>query len=93
MTTPLYPTFCKRIDDTVDQLIQNQVTPWSFLTAGPPFRIKKFDGKEIAYQGIGFEGSEYRKNNRSLRRVQMGSDSSYQSFLAGRPSFGEVANA
>lgn len=57
MTTPLYPTFRKRIDDAVDQLIQNQVTPWSFLTAGPPFRVKKFDGKEIAYQGIGFEGS------------------------------------
>jgi hypothetical protein len=57
MTTPLYPTFRKRIDDATRQLIQRQVTPWAFLTAGPPFRVKQFDGREIAYQGIGFEGS------------------------------------
>lgn len=57
MTTPLYPTFRKRINDATEQLIQRQVTPWVFLTAGPPFRVKKFDGREIAYEGIGFEGS------------------------------------
>jgi hypothetical protein len=57
MTTPLYPTFRKRIDDALHLLIQNQVTPWSFLTAGPPFNSKYFDGKGIHYQGIGFEGS------------------------------------
>ena len=27
------------------------------MKAGPPFRIKSFDGREIAYRGIGFEGS------------------------------------
>ena len=57
MTTPLYPTFRKRVDDAFEQLIKQQVTPWSFLTAGPPFRIKAFDGREIAYQHLHFEGS------------------------------------
>jgi len=57
MTTPLYPTFIKRIDDATEELIQKQVTPWFFLTSGRPFRVKKFDGHEIAYEGIGFEGS------------------------------------
>lgn len=57
MTTPLYPTFRKRADDAVEQVIKQQVTPWSFLTAGPPFRVKTFDGRQIAYEGVGFEGS------------------------------------
>lgn len=57
MTTPLYPTFRKRVDDAVERIIKQQVTPWSFLTAGPPFRITMFDGKQIAYEGVGFEGS------------------------------------
>lgn len=57
MTTPLYPTFKKRIEDATEQLLQRQVTPWAFLTAGPPFRVRTFDGREIAYQGIRFEGS------------------------------------
>ena len=57
MTTPLYPTFRKRVDDVVEQIIKQQVTPWYFLTAGPPFRVKMFDGKQIAYEGVGFDGS------------------------------------
>jgi hypothetical protein len=57
MPTPLYPTFRKRVGDAVEQLIKQQVTPWSFMTAGPPFRIKLFDGREIAYQHLEFEGS------------------------------------
>lgn len=57
MPTPLYPTFSKRINDAFEQLIKQQVAPWVFMTAGPPFRIKAFDGREIAYQGIAFEGS------------------------------------
>ncbi len=57
MTSPLYPTFRKRVDDAIEHLIKQQVTPWSFLTAGPPFRIKSFDGRQIAYEGVGFEGS------------------------------------
>ena len=57
MPTPLYPTFRKRVGDAFEQLIKQQVTPWSFMKAGPPFRIKSFDRREIAYQGVGFEGS------------------------------------
>lgn len=57
MTTPLYPTFRKRIEDATARIIRDQVTPWVFLTAGPPFKVKQFNGREISYQGIGFEGS------------------------------------
>ncbi len=57
VTSPLYPTFSKRINDAVDLIIERQVTPWAFLTAGPPFRVERFDKRQIAYQGIGFEGS------------------------------------
>jgi hypothetical protein len=55
--TPLYPIFRKRVDDAIEQLIKQQVTPWASLPEGPPFRIKKFDGGEIAYAGVEFEGS------------------------------------
>lgn len=57
MTTPLFPTFQKRINDSFEQLDKKQVTPWAFMTAGPPFRIKTHDERQISYQGIGFEGS------------------------------------
>ncbi len=57
MTTPLYPTFKKRISDSVEQLLQKQVTPWAFLDSGKPFRIEKLDKLEICYEGVGFEGS------------------------------------
>ena len=57
MTTPLYPTFEKRIRDAIEQLIVQQVTPWSFMASGPPFRVKRFDGREIAYQNVLFDGS------------------------------------
>src|SRR5882672_3682848 len=57
MATPLYPTFRKRVADAFERLIEQHVTRWSFMTAGSPFRIKSFDGREIAYQGIEFEGS------------------------------------
>lgn len=57
MTTPLYPIFRKRIEDATERVIRDQVTPWAFLAAGPPFKVKQFSGREISYQGIGFEGS------------------------------------
>ena len=57
MTSPLYPLLAKFIEDEWVRLERNQITPWAFMTAGPPFRCKDFYGKEIAYQGIGFEGS------------------------------------
>lgn len=57
MPTPLYPTFRKRITDAFEQLDRQQVTPWAFMTAGPPFQVNRFDGTEVAYPGIKFEGS------------------------------------
>lgn len=57
MPTPLYPTFKKRVTDAFEQLIKQQVTPWSFMKAGPPFRVKAFDGRQIAYQHFEFDGS------------------------------------
>lgn len=57
MTTPLYPISRKRIEDATERIIRDQVTPWAFLTAGPPFKVKQFSGREISYQGIEFEGS------------------------------------
>jgi len=57
MTTPLYPTFQKRISDSFDQLIKNQVTPWVFLNTGKPMRVKTHDNRPISYEGVGFEGS------------------------------------
>lgn len=55
--TPLYPTLKKRINDGIDNLIRRQVIPWSFMTVGRPFRIARFDGSIVQYQGIEFEGS------------------------------------
>jgi hypothetical protein len=55
--TPLYPTFQKRVNDAVDLLIKQQVTPWMFMHSGHPLRVKKFDGSEISYAGIRFGGS------------------------------------
>jgi hypothetical protein len=57
VTTPLHPIFRKRIEDATEQIIRDQVTPWAFLTAGPPLKVKQFGGREISYQGIGFDGS------------------------------------
>lgn len=57
MSTPLYPIFRKRINDAFEQLIRQQVTPWVFIKAGPPFRINRFDGRQIAYEGIEFIGT------------------------------------
>jgi len=47
----------KLINDEWVRLDRDQITPWAFMTAGPPFRIKDFYGKQISYQGIGFDGS------------------------------------
>ena len=60
MTTPLYPTFRKRVDDAIQLLISRQVTPWAFFNSGHPLRVKDFNQRDIAYEGIGFEGSPQR---------------------------------
>ena len=57
MTTPLYPAFEKRIDDSVDRILKNQIDPWVFFNTGYPLNLTGFDGRTIAYQGIEFEGS------------------------------------
>ena len=57
MTTPLYPTFQKRISDSFEQLIKKQVTPWAFLNSGKPMRVTTHDQRQISYEGAGFEGS------------------------------------
>ena len=49
--------FQKRVNDAIKALIKKQVTPWVFMTTGRPFHIKRLDGTDIAYHGIGFEGS------------------------------------
>jgi hypothetical protein len=60
MCTPLFPTFEKRIKDAVGNLIQQQVTPWSFLMTTNGLKTKYFNGKDISYRGVGFEGSPRR---------------------------------
>jgi hypothetical protein len=57
MTSPLYSTFKKRVDDAIDKINKNQVTPWAFIGGGRSFRIQGFDGREISYDGIDFDGS------------------------------------
>ncbi len=57
MSTPLFPLLEKRISDNMQAIINSQVIPWVFMTSGKPFRIKRFDGREIAYEGLAFEGS------------------------------------
>lgn len=57
MTSPLHPTFRKRVADSIEQIITQQVVPWAFLNSGHPMRVTRFDGRQISYQGGGFEGS------------------------------------
>jgi hypothetical protein len=55
VTTPLLPTFEKRIADATDQILRKQVDPWLFMPQG--LSVTKFDGRPISYHGIKFEGS------------------------------------
>ena len=57
MTTPLYPSFEKRIDDAAIRLLREQVDPWAFFNAGYPVRLTTCDGRKVDLQGGGFEGS------------------------------------
>lgn len=57
MATPLYPLLEKIVDDAWERLDREKITPWFFMTAGPPFKVNDFYGKTISYQGIEFEGS------------------------------------
>ena len=55
MTTPLLPTFEKRIGDATDLILRRQVDPWLFMSVG--LSVTKLDGSPISYRGIKFEGS------------------------------------
>ncbi|WP_431049673.1 hypothetical protein [Roseateles sp. L2-2] len=55
MTTPLYPTFEKRIDDATTRIVTRQVEPWLFMNQG--LAVQRHDGRTIAYSGVHFDGS------------------------------------
>jgi len=57
LATPLYPTTQKRIVDASETIIATQVTPWGFLNAGVQVKVRRFDGRDISYTNIGFQGS------------------------------------
>lgn len=57
MASPLRPIFEKRIDDATHRIVEHQVMPWVFLNAGPKFSVRRFDGSEIAFHGVDFEGA------------------------------------
>lgn len=53
----LYPVIQKQLRDKFEILIQNQITPWSFIATTAGLKLKKFNGKLISYSGIEFSGS------------------------------------
>jgi hypothetical protein len=55
--SPLWPILERFVREECEKLERNQITPWAFLNAGPPMKVKDYHGGEISYQGIGFEGS------------------------------------
>ena len=55
MSTPLYPTFEKRVADAVTRVITQHVDPWQFMQQR--MSVKRFDGRLISYEGVEFEGS------------------------------------
>jgi len=57
MPTPLHPLIEKLVEESWVVLNRDQITPWAFMTAGPLFKVTDFYGREIAYQGVEFEGS------------------------------------
>lgn len=54
--SPLYNRTEKIVRD-IDQKLTQLIHKWRFFKAGPPMRVKKFDGSEICYQGIRYSGS------------------------------------
>ncbi len=52
-----YPVVQKRLKDEFQKLINDQVTPWVFMTTSAGLKLKKFDGKQINYGGIEFSGT------------------------------------
>ncbi len=56
-TSPLWLNTNEAVQAEWVRLEREQITPWAFLNSGHPLRVKDFYGKQIAYEGIGFEGS------------------------------------
>ena len=52
-----YPIIQKRLKDEFLKLINDQVTPWCFMTTSTGLKLKRFDGRQINYRGVGFSGS------------------------------------
>lgn len=57
--SPLFAETETFIAQEYERLRRTKIDPWSFLTAGPPFRCTDFYGREISYQGVAFEGSPH----------------------------------
>jgi len=57
MATPLYPLIERLVEEEWVKLERDQITPWTFMTAGSRLRMKDFYGKEIIYEGVDFDGS------------------------------------
>ena len=56
MSSEIYTLINKLVSERQKELI-NLVVHWSFISVGPPFETKKYDGTPIHYQGIKFQGS------------------------------------
>lgn len=55
--SPAFSIIKQKLEREFRVLEGKQVTPWAFLNTGKPFRVEKFDGGFISYQGIKFAGS------------------------------------
>lgn len=55
--SPAYSIIKQKLEREFRVLEEKQVTPWAFLNTGKPFRVAKFDGGFITYEGIKFAGS------------------------------------
>lgn len=52
-----YPIIQKRLKDEFLKIINDQVTPWCFMTTSTGLKLKRFDGRQINYRGVAFSGS------------------------------------
>lgn len=57
MADPLHPIIEARIDRATHRIIEDQVMPWLFLETGPRFSVRRYDGSEIAFQRVAYDGA------------------------------------
>src|ERR1700733_13309852 len=55
--SPLRPTMELFIRNECERIEREKITPWAFFRSGHPMRVTDFYGRQIAYQGVGWEGS------------------------------------